>query len=225
LYLGVPVRVERPVTLPDTANKFRTSLLEWAEDNTRDFPWRDTNRPRYEGCLAEFFLTQTPADNVAKVYPTFIDRYPSLEAIDSSDSEELESVIEPLGFQRMRTRALKSIADSVDTLPGDSEQLQELERVGPYVANATLCFADRVPVPILDRNVERIYNRVFGDQFPDTRRDREEFCAEILPENPDEARQFNLALLDFGATVCSKQNPDCDGCFASEYCVYVAEEG
>jgi len=65
-----------------------------------------------------------------------------------------------------------------------------------------------------------VYNRVFGDQFPDSRSERERFCTEMLPERPADVRTYNLGLLDFGALVCTKQNPDCDDCLASEYCVY-----
>lgn len=206
--------------LPETAEEFRRSLLRWASENARKYPWRERERSRYEVFAAEYFLTQTPADNVADVYPKFLDRYPSLNAIREAEVEEIESVIEPLGFQRMRARALNSIAESVDELPNTSEQLQELERIGPYVANATLCFADCAKLPILDRNVERVHSRVFGDQFPDSRSDREQFCTEMLPENPADVRTYNLGLLDFGAMVCTKQDPRCDDCFASEYCVY-----
>ncbi|GAB7094143.1 hypothetical protein JCM30237_12950 [Halolamina litorea] len=206
--------------LPKAASAFRDSLLQWATENVREYPWREQERSRYEVFVAEFFLTQTPADNVADVYPEFVDRYPSLEAIEEADEEDLVSVIDPLGFQRMRARALKSIARSVDDLPDTTGQLRELERVGPYVANATLCFADRSKLPILDRNVERVYSRVFGDRFPDSRSDREDFCTEMLPEDPADVRRYNLGLLDFGAIVCTKESPRFDDCFASEYCVY-----
>lgn len=208
--------------LPETSDAFRNSLLRWASKNVRDFPWREQGRSRYEVFVAEFFLTQTPANNVADVYPKFVKRYPSLEAIREADVEELESRVEPLGFQRMRARALNSIAKSVDELPDTPERLQELERVGPYVANATLCFADRAELPVLDRNVERVYSRVFGDQFPDSRSEREHFCIEMLPEDSTNVRTYNLGLLDFGAMVCTKQGPNCDDCFASEYCVYAS---
>ncbi|WP_435124121.1 hypothetical protein [Halobaculum sp. D14] len=206
--------------LPETAEEFRRSLLRWASENAREYPWRERERSRYEVFVAEFFLTQTPADNVAGVYPKFLDRYPSLNAIREAEVEKIESVIEPLGFQRMRAQALNSIAESVDELPDTSDQLQELERVGPYVANATLCFADCAKLPILDRNVERVYTRVFGDEYPDSRSERERFCTEMLPEDPDDVRMYNLGLLDVGALVCTKRDPGCDDCFAFEYCDY-----
>jgi len=58
--------------LPETAEEFRVSLFRWVSENAREYPWREQERSRYEVFVAEFFLTQTPADNVADVYPIFI---------------------------------------------------------------------------------------------------------------------------------------------------------
>ena len=57
--------------LSEAERRFRTSLLEWGKENRREYPWRESNRTLYEVFAAEFFLTQTPADNVAAVYPSF----------------------------------------------------------------------------------------------------------------------------------------------------------
>lgn len=76
-----------------------------------------------------------------------------------------------------------------------------------------------MPLPILDRNVVRVYDRVFGQRFPDSEIGREEFAREILPESGSLARKYNLAL-DFGAIVCEKRDPNCESCFASDYCSY-----
>jgi A/G-specific adenine glycosylase len=203
---------------------FRSDLLSWARDNTREFPWRDPERTPYEVFVAEFFLTQTPAENVAEVYPTFLDRFPSLESIAGVHTDALEEVIRPLGFQRMRAEALAEIAAEYDSLPGTAAELQTLPRVGPYVANATLCFALERPLPILDRNVNRVYGRVFGEQYPDTDVARREFAERLLPNDGPDARRYNLGLLDFGAAVCTKRDPNCETCFANEYCEYYRGE-
>jgi len=87
-----------------------------------------------------------------------------------------------------------------------------------YVANATACFALAEPLPIIDRNVVRVYRRVFGEEFPETEHDQERFAADLLPGDGDTARTFNMVPLDFGATVCTKSNHLCDSCFANEYC-------
>lgn len=212
--------------LPESADKFRYALLDWTEEYQREYPWRNRECSFYEVFVAEFFLTQTPADNVSEVYPEFIEKYPSLIAIDEGDPADLQATIEPLGFHRMRTEALTAIAERYDDLPEDRETLIDLPRVGPYIADATLCFTRGQRLPVVDRNVVRVYDRVFGSAFPETDEDRREFARRMLPEETRKVRRYNLGLLDFGALVCTKQNPDCPDCFASEYCrYYTSREG
>ncbi len=202
----------------------RRALLSWADDNLREFPWRDRSRSFYEVFLAEFLLTQTPAENVADVYPDLCERYADLADLAAASESELESAIEPLGFQRMRAAALSEIAANVDSLPRDGDGLRDLPRVGPYVADATRCFALAEPVPIVDRNVVRVYGRLFGDEFPESDADRRTFAASLLPEDGERARTYNLALLDFGATVCTRRDPDCENCPLRERCAYATGE-
>lgn len=202
--------------------RFRTDLFEWGAENYREFPWREPDRTLYEVFVAEFFLTQTPAENVETVYPEFVDRYPSLGAIDDASADELRDLIRPLGFYNMRTEALKQIAADNDTLPEEPSELETLPRVGQYVANATVCFARERPLPIVDRNIERIYSRVFGELWPETPEGQTEFAADLVPESAP--RVYNLALLDFGAAVC-RPEPQCESCFATAYCDYYRENG
>lgn len=206
--------------LPPWADRFRENLLDWGRDNTRSFPWRDSGASFYEVFVAELFLTQTPAENVATVFPVFVDRYPDLESIAAADEADLATTIEPLGFQNMRAEALSAIASHHEQIPRTRDGLLELERVGPYVADATLCFALSDPQPLVDRNVVRVYDRVFGAKWPDTQAEQRAFAEAILPVEGETARRYNMALLDFGALVCSTDTPTCDVCFAPSYCRY-----
>jgi len=203
----------------EAERRFRADLLEWGKENRREYPWRESNRTLYEVFVAEFFLTQTPADNVAGAYPKFLERFPTLDAVAEASKDELVKAIEPLGFQNMRAGALKQIASTHGYLPTEPESLMELPRVGRYVANATLCFAYDDRLPVLDRNVERVYSRVFRDAWPETEADQLTFTQRLVP---DEARAYNLVLLDFGALVCQPE-PLCEQCFANEYCIYFRE--
>lgn len=205
--------------LSETEYRFQEDLFKWGQEHLREYPWRESDRTLYEVFIAEFFLTQTPADNVAAVYPRFLRRFPTLDVIARADEDELVDAIEPLGFQNMRARALKQIASTHDCLPTEPELLEELPRVGRYVANATLCIAKGDQLPILDRNVKRVYNRVFRNRWPETDSDQLAFTERLVPH---EARSYNLALLDFGALVCQTE-PLCEQCFANEYCVYFQE--
>jgi A/G-specific adenine glycosylase len=202
-------------------DRFQDTLLDWGRDQIRSFPWRTPDRSLYEVFIAEFFLTQTPAGNVADVYPKFLAQFPSLDAIRDAAESDLVDVIRPLGFYNMRASALKEIAATHDTLPDEVSDLRQLPRVGEYVANATICFTFGDSLPILDRNVERVYSRIFGDAWPDTRDAQIEFAADLVPDT--DARTYNFALLDFGTAVC-QPDPNCSVCFASDYCNYYQNE-
>lgn len=200
---------------------FRQEIHVWGGDNLRQFPWREEDANFYEVFIAEFFLTQTPAENVARVYPEFLVRYPSLEAIRHSNVGSLAESIEPLWFHNMRSEALHSISLNYDKIPTDPDELRTLPRVGDYVANATACFALESPTTVLDRNVKRIYSRVFADEWLEQRTEQEKFASRLLPES--EARMYNLALIDSGAKVCTP-SPHCSECFENDYCTYYQEQ-
>lgn len=206
--------------LPTWDGHFSADLLEWGRHNIRSFPWRSSNATIYEFFVSEFLLQRTTAEAVREVYPTFIERYPSLESIDRADKREIEEVIEPLGLQRKRARALKEIASEHSRIPEELDNLLELPQVGRYVANATFEFSYGEGLPLVDANVRRVYTRLFGDDWPEGNREQLRFAEELLP---DQSIEYNRALLDFGGTVC-KPTPRCENCFATEYCSYYSGE-
>ncbi|MFT4923779.1 MAG: A/G-specific adenine glycosylase [Haloarculaceae archaeon] len=213
------------MTVPDdTAARFQRGLLEWAEENTRSFHWREPARTRYEMLIAEFFLARTRAGVVADIYEDFLEEYPTLEALETAERDRLVDLIRPMGLQNRRGDALLELAETLDgEVPSDVDALLELPRVGPYVAHATLCFGDGAQLPIVDRNVDRVYRRVFADTWESLDDEGQwAFAAELLPEG--KARRFNLALLDFASITCTARSPDCGSCFANGYCEYYARE-
>lgn len=201
-------------------DKFRSDLLQWSQDNLREYPWREPNRSFYEVFIAEFFLTQTPAENVAKLYHDFLSRYPALSDIRAAEVGELAEVIEPIGFHNQRARWLQEIAQSHDRLPRSREELLNLSGVGPYVADATICITEAQGVAVLERNIDRVYDRLFGSEYPESQEEKIQFASMMLPEDGAEARRYNLALIDFGALICEAKSPRCEVCFAAEYCDY-----
>lgn len=207
--------------LPPTAKRFRERLLEWSEDNERSFPWRESDASVYEVFMSEMFLRRTRSDVVESFIPEFLERYPDIGSLREADVEVLADVIRPMGLQNKRARGLVQLADELegDSIPTGLEKLLELPQVGPYVANATLCFALDEQRPIVDRNVDRIYHRLFGQDWEELgETERWRFADEMLPEG--EARRFNLALLDFGAAICAAPEPNCEDCFANDHCDY-----
>jgi A/G-specific adenine glycosylase len=204
---------------PKRRNRFVEEILDWEAEQYREFAWRRDDITHYEMFLAEFFLSRTRPDVVEPIYETFLEQYPDMEALEAAEVDELAEVIRPLGLQNRRAAALAEIADAVDgSLPDTVDGLLELPRVGPYVANATLCFGRGEPRPIVDRNVKRVYGRVFGDEWPETQSAQYEFAETLLPAG--DARMYNLALLDFPSITCTASDPDCESCFANSYCEF-----
>lgn len=209
--------------VPDeTKTAFQNQLLDWSRDNLRSFPWRETTSP-YEVLVAEILLGATPAPKVEKIYPEFLTRYPGFKALGEADVNDLTALLEPLGLQNRRAQAFVKIGQEFvgRPLPRDVDQLQELPYVGPYAANATLCFAFGEPRPILDTNVVQIYERAFGVELRVDSPESWAFAESMLPET--EVRRYNLALLDFGAMVCVSGTPRCEICFFTGYCRYYSE--
>lgn len=202
--------------------RFRDDLLDWSTENLREFPWREADASPYEVLLAEIFLKQTRSETVAQVLPEFVERFPAMESIEEASEEEIIEVIRPLGLYNHRSKALKEIAEALEQgkIPSSRVNLQELPQVGPYVASATLCFAFDEEHAIVDSNIRRIFRRLFGEGEIETRSEAEiwDLAEDLLPE--ENFREFNLALLDFGAAICIDSTPRCEQCFANEYCEY-----
>lgn len=208
---------------PDEKRRFVQNLLDWEADHYREFAWRRDDITHYEMFIAEFFLSRTRPDVVEPIYETFLERYPDMAALGNADAGELAEIIRPLGLQNRRAAALVEIADAAEhSLPETVDGLLELPRVGPYVANATLCFGRGESRPIVDRNVKRVYGRVFGEDWPDDQTAQYEFAESLLPD--ENARLYNLALLDFPSITCTASDPDCEACFAKSYCEYYQNE-
>lgn len=205
-----------------TNDRFREDLIEWSQGNLRSFPWRDTDCTPYEVLIAEILLKQTRSPTVHEIYVEFIEKYPTLEELAQADREELIEILRPLGLYNYRSDAFMEIAErAVESgIPESEDELRDFPQVGPYVLNATLCFGFGEERPIMDTNVERIYGRLFQNDGVDEFDEAElwKLAEQMLPEG--EARQYNLALLDFGYSICTHSSPSCEECFASEYCDY-----
>lgn len=213
------------MTLSDKRTRFQSDLLEWGEENLRSFPWREPDATPYEILVAEIFLKQTRASTVDRIHREFIERFPSLQAIREADRSEIIDVIEPLGLYNYRADAFKEIAGKLenDEIPSTESELKNLPQVGPYVANAILCFAFGENRAIIDTNVERIYSRVFaGPESPLTDEELKALAIDLMPS--EEPKLYNTALLDFGSIICANQSPNCGKCFASDYCNYYQEK-
>jgi len=207
---------------------FPVDLMHWYEVHRRSFPWRDDNLTPYKVFVAEMLLRKTTAEAVEPVYKEFIEQFPDLQSLEQVETEEITELIQPLGLHNKRAEALKDIVDQCpNTLPDTREELLELPHVGPYIADSTLCFGYGRKQPIVDANVARIYSRLLGKDFGTGHQmyRNQELRGLVESDLPETGfKDFNWALLDFGAKVCTARSPCCEECFANEYCTYFQEE-
>jgi A/G-specific adenine glycosylase len=214
-----------PSTLPPPAvrQRFRRTLLTWYRANGRDLPWRRTDDP-YHILVSEVMLQQTQVDRVLPKYHEWLGKYPSLTALAAADEGDVTQTWRPLGYN-IRPRRLHAIAkQSVEhyggELPSDEQTLLSFKGIGAYTAGAIRSFAFRQRAAILDTNVARVLFRVFvtrGDVKAHAMRKHLWALSETLVPRKH-VFDFNQALMDFGATVCTARNPKCDGCPMSKCC-------
>jgi A/G-specific adenine glycosylase len=213
----------RQVPVPADRQRFRRRLLEWYRRYGRDLPWRQTKDP-YHILVSEVMLQQTQVDRVLPKYEEWLKKYPSLEALAAAPEGDVSDTWRPLGYnirpKRLHAIARESVAHYGGQLPSDEETLLSFKGIGEYTAGAVLSFAFGQRAAILDTNVARVLFRVFigrGDlKSHAMRRHLWDVSRAVLPHR--HVFDFNQALMDFGATLCTARNPKCLICPMSRNC-------
>ena len=169
-------------------------------------------------------LQQTQVDRVEPKYHEWLERFPTLDALASAPERDAVKTWYPLGYN-VRPRRLHAIArEAMDKhggqLPGDEETLRSFKGIGPYTAGAVMSFAFGKRAAILDTNVARVLFRIFvgkGDARSHAMDKRLwEISRAVLPHR--HVFDFNQALMDFGATLCSARKPKCAICPMTAKC-------
>jgi A/G-specific adenine glycosylase len=200
---------------------FRRRLLRWFRRHGRDLPWRRTRNP-YHIVVSEFMLQQTQVSRVEPYYQRFLDRYPSIEILAAAPEARVRESWEGLGYYR-RAVNLHRLAKAVveehgGMVPSDPTILQRLPGVGRYTAGAVACFAFERPTAAVDTNVARVIRRAFHPRAATSRRVWETAEA-ILPRRRQAAWEFNQALMELGALVCTARTARCGQCPVRVACV------
>jgi A/G-specific adenine glycosylase len=202
---------------------FRHQIKTWAQQHLRNFPWRNTTDP-YAIFVAELMLQKTNAALVAPIYQAFMQKYPTLDALAAAPFEEISSILQPLGqsfrVERLR-RSIRMIQSKYGgNIPKTEAQLLELPGVGIYTARAICANAFGQPKAVLDTNVARILERFFGFSTSDRVKARskplQQAADQVAPDT--NVATWNLALLDFGAAVCTARTPRCTECPLQQKC-------
>ena len=199
---------------PAARQIFRRRLLTWYRRNGRDLPWRRTNDP-YHILVSEVMLQQTQVDRVLPKYHEWLAKYPSLQALADAPERDVADTWRPLGYnirpRRLHAIARESVARYGGALPDDEETLLSFKGIGEYTAGAVMSFAFGKRAAILHTNVARVLFRVFvGRGHPKSHAMKKRLWAvsrAVLPHR--HVFDFNQALMDFGATMCTARKPQC----------------
>jgi A/G-specific adenine glycosylase len=212
---------------PERRRAFRRALLRWYARHGRDLPWRRTRDP-YRILVSEIMLQQTQVDRVKHFYPRFLGRYPTVAALARAAADEVREAWDGLGYyarsRNLHRAAQSMVADHGGRVPRAAAAIRALPGIGRYTASAVRCFAFGEATAILDTNAARVLQRVFGVRG-DRRRTRVERRLWSLAETvtpPRRAYDFNQAIMDLGATVCTARAPACPRCPLGHMCRAVA---
>lgn len=228
--IGLGWTLDRAFFEPSCVEDFSTAMLEWYEKHGRHYLWRLQKDP-YKILVAEIMLQQTNADKVEPVYTEFINKFPDPKALAQSDMQDLKEELKPLGLEyrvaRLKNMAQKLVMEHNGKAPSTEEGLKALPGVGQYIANAVLCFAYSERIALVDVNVIRLYSRVFGIKSR-TKRPRDDkevwvFATKMLPEV--NFREYNFALIDFSAQICTLKRTNCVECPVTDICLYYTKSG
>ena len=194
------------------------ALLAHFDRTRRDLPWRRTTDP-YAIWVSEVMLQQTRVDAVIPYYERWMARFPSTDALARADLDDVLVHWQGLGYySRARNlhRAAREVRERLNgRVPGEADELRRLPGVGEYTAGAVASIAFGRRVPAVDGNVRRVLSRLHDIEEPRPAQLRR-LAGDMVPA--DRPGDFNQALMELGATICTPRAPRCGTCPVSRWC-------
>lgn len=216
---------------------FRKKLLRWYDQHRRELPWRvprnkgasgralgDVRIDPYHVLVSEAMLQQTQVATVIPYFHRFLERFPTIASLAAADEQDVLRLWQGLGYysraRNLRAAARRVVAEHDGELPQTVKQLLELPGVGRYTAGAIASIAFDRRAPILDGNVIRVLCRTARiESDPREKETQEQLwvrAEEVLPAK--RCGDFNSALMELGATVCTPRAPKCLLCPVRDHC-------
>ncbi|HHP7243226.1 MAG TPA: A/G-specific adenine glycosylase [Elainellaceae cyanobacterium] len=199
----------------------RRALLSWYAEMGRDLPWRHSQDP-YKIWVSEVMLQQTQVKTVIPYYERWLERFPTIEALATASQQDALKAWQGLGYyarvRNLHRAAQEIVATYGNQFPNRLDDAIALPGIGRTTAGGILSAAYNQPTPILDGNVKRVLSRITALKKPPNKALK--FLWELSTDLLDskQPRNFNQALMDLGATICTRQNPVCNQCPWSSFC-------
>ncbi|AJT43164.1 Fe-S cluster assembly protein HesB [Psychromicrobium lacuslunae] len=205
------------------------SITDWFSAHARELPWRSPNRTPWGVLVSEIMLQQTPVVRVLPRWQEWLDRWPTPAALAAEPAGEAVRAWGRLGYPRRALRlhaaASKIVADYDGVVPGTVEELKSLPGIGDYTAAAVAAFAFGRKATVVDTNIRRVEARLFsGTALPAPSLSAAEMAlAEaVLPEAVSDSVDWNAAVMELGALICTARSPQCQECPVRTECAWIA---
>ncbi len=224
----LPITQQTHKIMPNTLSKtppknIGKRLLIWYDANKRDMPWRHTKDP-YRILLSEFMLQQTQVDTVIPYYHRFLEAFPTVHHLAKAPQDKILKAWEGLGYYA-RARNLHKAAQAISlqfdgTVPNTYDTLKSLPGFGPYTTAAVLSIAYNKDHAVLDGNVIRVLTRLFNIHEDVTQNTVKKHLWELAESllSKGHAGDYNQAIMELGATICTPKNPNCPTCPLVKVC-------
>ena len=219
-----PIRNLRNL-MPSLNETFAHPLLEWFDNHGRhDLPWQHP-RHAYRVWISEIMLQQTQVKTVIPYFNRFITRFPDISTLAQSCEDDVLAHWSGLGYYS-RARYLHQTAQIVCTnfagqLPSELHLLKTLPGIGPSTAAAIASLAYNKPTPILDGNVKRVLSSYFliagSLKKAETHQKLWQLAEQCMPHQ--RAADYTQAIMDLGATCCTRKDPCCNSCPLASTCL------
>lgn len=208
-----------------SATAFSAALIAWHADHGRhDLPWQ-CSRSAYRVWVSEIMLQQTQVATVIPYYERFMQRFPDVAALAAAPLDEVLHLWSGLGYysraRNLQRAAQHVVAEHGGELPRDVDALEQLPGIGRSTAAAIVALSCGRRASILDGNVRRVLSRVFGiDGVAGTRATEQRLWQQAEACTPhSEVATYTQAIMDFGATLCTRHQPACAQCPVADRCV------
>ena len=202
---------------------FHSAVLTWYTTHGRQLPWRHTSDP-YRILLSEIMLQQTQVSRVLQKFGEFLERFPTMRTLARSRQRDVVTAWRGMGYNnravRLHRLAGRIVGEFDGKIPARYDDLIDLPGIGRYTAHALLSTVHRRRVPVVDINIRRLLSRLawkmdsLADLAPED--DAWSLAREILPRR--RTYDWNQALMDLGATVCTARRPRCNDCPVRPFC-------
>ena len=205
--------------MPPPLTSAQRALLEWSDRTRRDLPWRRTRDP-WAVLVSELMLQQTQVARVVPKYEAFLERFPTPAACAASSPADVVRLWAGLGYNRRALNLHRAAQACVEhhggRLPTTIDGLRSLPGIGPYTARAVLAFSANADVGVLDTNAARVTARRAGRRL--AANEAQALADAAVP--PGYGWAWNQAVLDLGATLCTKRVVRCEQCPLAAHCAW-----